>query len=391
MAKKDYYEVLGVARDVGEDDLKKTYRKLAMQFHPDRNPGDKSAEERFKEISEAYEVLSDADKRARYDRFGHEGMRAGQDFHQYRDVQDIFSAFSDMFTGTGAGGGGGSIFEEFLGGGRGRSRRGPEQGPDLKVRLPLTLEDMATGVEKRIKLRRFKTCATCRGTGSKSGAARTSCPQCGGSGELRQVSRSMFGQFVNITACPTCGGEGAVVRDPCPDCAGEGRVQGETTIKVNVPAGVAEGNYIPLRGQGSVGRRGGPPGDVVVVIEQNEHPFFTRQGDDILFELVISFPDAALGGEVEVPTLGGRSRLTIEPGTLPGTILRMREKGIPHLNAYGRGDQLVRINIFVPSKLSARDKELMRELQKSENIAPKGARGGKGEKGSVFGKARDGS
>lgn len=368
MAKRDYYEVLGVQKNAGEDDIKKAYRKRAMEFHPDRNPS-KEAENQFKEVTEAYEVLSDTDKRARYDRYGHEAMHPGQDFHQYQDVNDIFSS---VF----GGGGGGSIFDEFFGGGqrRGGGRRGPERGSDLRVTLALTLEEIATGVEKKLKLRRQKQCDTCKGTGAKGGSTPVTCTMCNGAGEVRQVSRSMFGQMVNISVCPSCSGEGTMIRDKCPTCAGEGRVGGETTIKVNVPAGVSEGNYIPLQGQGNVGRRGGRAGDLIVFIAEEPHEYFHREGDDVLLELTISIADAALGSEVEVPTLTGRARLKIEAGTQPGTILRMRDKGIPHVNAHGKGDQLVRIQVHVPTKLNAKEKEIMRELAAMPNIPPKEAK-----------------
>ncbi len=365
MSKRDYYEILGVPRSASEDEIKKSYRKLALQYHPDRNPNNKDAEEKFKEAAEAYEVLSDRDKRQRYDQFGHEGMRAGADFHGYQDVNDIFSSFGDIF--------GGGIFDEVFGGGRQqRQRRGSTgtPGSDLKVRLRLTLEEVATGVEKRLKIKKWKPCETCGGTGAKAGTSRTTCPTCNGTGEIRQVSRSMFGQFVNISTCSTCGGEGRIVKEPCPACSGEGRQQGETTIKVTVPAGVADGNYIPLRGQGNAGRRGGPAGDIIVIIEEEPHEHFQRSNDDVVYDLVLSYPEAALGTEIEIPTLTGRSRLKIEPGTPAGRILRMRDKGIPHLNSYGKGDQLVRVNIWVPSKLSAKDKEMLRELAKSDSITP---------------------
>ncbi len=351
MAKRDYYEVLGVPRSASQDEIKKSYRKLALQYHPDRNQGDKDSEEKFKEATEAYEVLSDNDKRHRYDQYGHEGLRAGADFHGYTDMNDIFGAFGDIF--------GGGIFDEMFGGGRQQRQRrtsAGSPGSDLKVRIRLTLEEIASGVEKKLKIRKYKLCDVCRGSGAKSGSTLTTCPMCNGTGEIRQVSRSMFGQFVNITTCTTCGGEGRIVKEPCSNCSGEGRVHGETTIKVTVPAGVANDNYIPLRGQGNAGRRGGPAGDIIVVIEEEPHENFQRHNDDVLFDLLLSFPEAAVGAEVEVPTLSGRSRLKIDAGTPAGRILRMRDKGIPHINSYGRGDQLVRINIWVPTKLNPRER-----------------------------------
>ena len=369
MAKRDYYEILGVSRSASPDEIKKAYRQMAMKHHPDRNPGNKEAEELFKEAAEAYEVLGDQDKRRRYDQFGHEGMR-GTNYHEFHDVNDIFSTFSDIF----GGGFGGGVFDEVFGGsarGRrsGRSHHGTP-GADLKAKLPLTLEEISTGIDKKLKIKKQKKCDVCGGSGAKAGTGSTSCPQCEGSGELRQVSRSMFGQFVNITTCPTCGGEGRIVREPCTNCHGEGRLSGETTIKVSVPGGVSEGNYIPLQGQGNAGQRGGPPGDLIVLIEEQPHQYFSRSGDDIIYDLNISFPMAAVGGEIEIPTLTGKAKLTIDPGTPPGRMLRMRDRGLPHLNSHGRGDQLVRISIWVPAKLNSKEKELLKQLETAEHIVP---------------------
>jgi molecular chaperone DnaJ len=369
MAKRDFYEILGVARSASTDEIKKAYRQMAMKHHPDRNPGNKEAEERFKEAAGAYEVLGDSEKRQRYDQFGHEGLR-GTNYRDFTDVNDVFTTFGDIFGGSF----GGSIFEEVFGGNQRTRRRSTthqgQPGSDLRVRLPMTLEEIATGVEKKIKVKRQKKCDVCSGSGAKSTSGRTTCPQCNGTGELRQVSRSMFGQFVNITTCPTCGGEGRIIKDPCSNCHGEGRVHGESTIKVNVPAGVANGNYIPLQGQGNAGRRGGPSGDLIVVIEEQPHEYFKRNEDDIIFDLYISFPNAALGGSVEIPTLTGKAKLTIDPGTPAGRLLRMRERGIPHLNGYGHGDQLVRVNVWVPSRLNVKEKELLKELASSEHMTP---------------------
>jgi molecular chaperone DnaJ len=369
MAKRDFYEVLGVSRDASQDEIKKSYRQMAMKYHPDRNPGNKEAEEKFKEAAEAYEVLSDPEKRQRYNQFGYDGLR-GTNYRDFTDINDIFSTFNDIFTG----GFGGSIFDEVFGTGqRGRRRSTThhgQPGSDLRVRLTLTLEEIASGVEKKIKVKRQKKCDVCNGSGAKSSSGKSTCPQCGGSGELRQVSRSMFGQFVNITTCPACEGEGRIIKDSCTACHGEGRVQGESTIKVNVPAGVTEGNYIPLENQGNAGRRGGPAGDLIVVIEEEPHECFKRNGDDIIYDLWVSYPTAALGSEVEIPTLTGKAKLVIDPGTPAGRLLRMRERGIPHLNSYGRGDQLVRINVWVPMKLTNKEKELLHSLSTCEHINP---------------------
>lgn len=370
MTKRDFYEILGVPRSANADEVKKAYRKMALKFHPDRNPGNKEAEDHFKEAAEAYEVLSDPEKRRRYDQFGHEGVR-GTNFREFTDINDIFSSFGDIF----GGGFGGSIFDEVFGSGqRGRRRSGARRegtpGSDLRATLHLTLEEIATGVEKKIKVKRQKQCDTCKGNGAQPGSQKTTCPECNGSGEIRQVSRSVFGQFVNITACAYCGGEGRIIKNLCATCGGEGRVQGETTIKVNVPPGVSEGNYIPLRGQGNAGRRGGEAGDLLVMLEEQPHQYFQRNGDDVVYDLWVSFPLASMGGEVEIPTLNGKAKLTVEAGIPSGRALRMRDRGIPHLNGHGKGDQLVRINIWVPKRLSSKEKELLKSLKDSEHFMP---------------------
>lgn len=373
MTKRDFYEILGVERKASQDVIKKSYRKLALQFHPDRNPGNKQAEDKFKEAAEAYEVLSDPDKRRRYDQFGHEGMR-GTDFRPFTNVDDIFSTFGDIF---GQGGGfGGSVFDEMFGRGSGSGQRRRQTqvgqpGSDLKLRLKITLEEVAAGVEKKLKIKKYILCETCRGSGAKSSSSRLTCPVCSGTGELRQVSRSVFGQFVNISTCSNCGGEGKIVKDPCLTCKGDGRVQSEAAVKVQIPAGVTEGNYISLRGEGNAGVRGGQAGDVIVIIDVESHEVFTRNNDDVILDLLVSFPEAALGAEIEVPTLNGRAKLKVEAGTQSGRILRMREKGIAHLNSYGRGDQLVRVNIWVPTKTDSNDRNLLKDLSLSENINPK--------------------
>jgi len=367
MTKRDYYEILGVSKNTVLEDIKKAYRKLAMRYHPDKNPGNKAAEEKFKEIAEAYAVLSDEQKRAQYDRFGHDGLR-GMGTEGFTDVNDIFSHFSDIFQGFGFG----DVFGE-------RSGRGQRQqrGADIEVRVKLTLQEIAEGVTKKIKLRKRKECETCNGTGAAPGSQRQTCSVCGGAGQVKQVSRSVFGQFVNITACRNCNGEGSVVTKPCTTCHGEGVSQGEVTLNVKVPPGVTTGNYIPLRGQGHAAPRGGQAGDVIVVIEEKEDEIFERHGDDVLLDLAISFPQGVLGDDVEVPTLTGKSKLSIPGGIQSGKILRMRGKGIPHLNGNGSGDQLVRVSIYTPTKLNEREKELLKELMESDNMTP-AAHGEKG-------------
>jgi molecular chaperone DnaJ len=389
MTKRDYYEVLGVSRGASQDEIKKAYRKLAMQFHPDRNP-DKSAEDKFKEASEAYEVLSDSQKRSRYDQYGHEGLRPGVDVHGFQNVNDIFSTFNDIFGSSGFGGG---IFEEVFGQqtgrGRGRGQQTGIPGSDLKIRLKLTLEEIATGIEKTLKVRRLVPCVVCNASGAKPGSSRTMCPTCNGRGEVRQVSRSVFGQFVNISTCPACNGEGRIVKEKCSECDGEGRVQGETTIKVNIPGGVAEGNYISLRGQGNAGQRGGPPGDLMVITEEEPHKIFSRNGDDVVLDVLVSYTDAVFGTELTIPTLTGKAKLKVDPGTQSGKILRMRDKGIQHLNSHSKGDQLVRINVWVPTNLSSKDKELLKQISQVDSIKPKeGDKSAHAEK-SFFAKMKD--
>ena len=365
MAKRDYYEVLGINRSATKEEIKKAYRKLAMQYHPDRNPGDNSAEEKFKEAAEAYEILSHDDKRNNYDRFGHEGVRgSGFGAEGFSSVNDIFSHFSDIF-------GGSSIFDDFFGGSqRGRSRRrGPGvPGSDLRVALKLTLEEIATGVSKKIKIRKQVTCNDCNGTGAQAGTSLKTCPVCNGAGEVKTVSRSVFGQFVNIQACNNCQGEGQVVDSPCKTCSGDGRVEAEATIKIDVPSGVEEGMSMTMRGEGNAGKRGGHAGDIIVIFQETAHENFIREKDDVIYNLFITFPQAALGDEVEVPTLTGKAMLKIDSGTQPGKMLKMKGKGIKHLNYSGSGDQIVRVNVAVPHKLNSKEKDLIKQLSNMPNI-----------------------
>ncbi len=359
----DYYDVLGVDSDASQDEIKKAYRKKAMQYHPDRNPDDPEAEQKFKQASEAYDVLSDPQTRKRYDRYGEAGLGqdgggrrgGGRGFH---DIEDIFSAFDDIFGG----------------GGRRRSRRQRGRpGSDLRVSLPLTLEEIAEGAEKSIKVRKFMECETCDGTGAEGGMAGENyvmCPKCDGTGEVREVSRSVFGQFVNVQACPQCNGEGRIVENPCDDCGGEGRVEGEETITVNVPAGVMEGNYLTISDAGNAGTRGGVTGDLRIEIEEEPHDDFVRDGLDIYHDVYLSFPEAALGTEVEVPTLEGRARLEVEPGVQAGKILRMRNRGIPDLEGAGKGDQMIRIHVWTPQDLDSEEREMLEELRDHDHFQP---------------------
>jgi molecular chaperone DnaJ len=368
MTQRDYYEVLGLERGASADDIKKAYRKMAMKYHPDRNQGDQDAELRFKEASEAYEVLKDPQKRQRYDRFGHEGVKGGFDgFAGFDfDLSDALRTF--MSEGFG--------FGDVFAGSRTGSRTRRYRGADLQLQLPLTLEEITSGVKKTIKLKKWIVCDVCSGSGGASGDAYMTCLQCQGAGEVRNVSQSLFGQFVNITSCPRCNGEGKVLKDPCKNCSGDGRIEGEGVLNVDIPAGVATGNYITVRGEGNIGPRGGPAGDVIVLIEEKEHEYFERHGDDVLYDLPLSFSQAALGTEVEVPTLGGKAKLMIPAGTQSHKILRMRNKGIPRLQGHGRGDQMVRVIVWTPTKLSAKEKEMLEELASGEHMHP--PRGGRG-------------
>jgi len=360
VSKRDYYEVLGLARDATEDQVKKAYRKAAFENHPDRNPGDKQAEQRFKDATEAYEVLHDAQKRAHYDRFGHAagpGAGApGADFSGF-DLADALRAFMRDFGGDMGG------FEGLFGGAQG----GPRRGNDLQLVLKLTLEEVASGVEKQIRVKHQRPCATCSG---KGGRGESECPQCHGRGQVRRVQQSFFGQFVNVSACPRCEGEGVVFREPCKTCGGDGRESQSDTIAVRVPAGVATGNFIPLRGMGDAGARGATAGDLIVLIEEKAHPIFEREGNDLHLEVPTNFATLALGGKIEVPTLGGGvAALEVPAGTPSGRILRLKGRGLPALRG-GHGDLLARLVVWIPARLTAAEKKQLGELGRSDNMKP---------------------
>ncbi len=384
MSKRDYYDVLGVSKSADETELKKAYRKLAMKYHPDRNKGDANAEKKFKEASEAYDVLRDSQKRQRYDQFGHAGVNGGgfgsSDFGS-ANFEDIFSHFSDIF--------GSDIFGGDAFGGRSQSRRRRgtgRPGEDMKLRVPLSLEEIAEGIEKTLKVKKHVKCESCNGSGAETDSDYETCSACNGMGEVRQVSRTMFGQFVNVQPCHTCGGEGRIIRNRCKTCVGEGRFRSEEKIKVNIPSGVATGNYITLRRQGNSGIRGGEPGDLIILIEEKKHEHFQREGNDIYFDLLISIPDAILGTEVEVPTLKGKAKVKIEPGTQPGKLLRMRERGIRGLNNSGIGDQFIKMNVYIPKDLTADERKHIEALRDEEHFDPESAK--KREK-SFFSKIKD--
>ena len=379
MAKRDYYEVLGLDRGADGETIKKAYRKLAMQYHPDRNKGDAEAEERFKEIGEAYAVLADPDKRARYDRFGHAATSPGAEGFSGADI-DPFEIFRNFMGGFGFG----DIFGGSMGGGGGG--RGPRtfRGRDLQVNMGVSLEEIADGASKKIRVNRFETCDTCHGKGTRDGAEPSTCTTCKGAGEVRQVSRSFFGQMINVIPCPTCQGKGTLIDDPCSSCGGEGRRKNAGTVEIKVPAGVGDGNYLTIHGEGHAGPWGGPSGDLIVVFEQKNHEHFERHNDDILYSLRISLPEAVLGTRVEVPVLGGQAEMEIPAGVQPGKVLRLRNKGIHHLNASGRGDQLVRVDVYIPEKANSEVRELFEKMRDMDGIAPP-QRSGK----SFFRKVKD--
>lgn len=358
-ATRDYYEVLGVGREASPDEIKKAYRDLAFKNHPDKNPGDAEAEGRFKEATEAYEVLSDTDKRAQYDRFGAAGLGGGPQGFDPRGygMDDALNAFMRAFEGE-------DILSSLFGFGGGRARRaGPARGSNIRVRLKLTLEEIAEGVTKKIKVSRKIACATCRGSGAKPGTSPTTCSDCGGAGRVRtRQSMGFLGQFESVSTCPKCAGSGQIIEERCESCGGKGLATGSEVIEVNVPAGVTTGNYIPIQGGGNAGPRGGPPGDLVVVIQELSHNLFDRHGDDVLVDLPVSLDVAALGGQLEVPTLNGKARLKIPAGTPSGKVLRMRGKGVPHLRGRGSGDELVRVVVWVPKRPSSEEKSLLKKL-----------------------------
>ena len=374
MTKRDYYEILDVPRTASADEIKKAYRKMALKYHPDKNPDDPSAEGKFKEAAEAYEILSDAEKKQRYDRYGHDGVKGmpGGGFNMSMD--DIFSHFGDIFGDAF----GGAFSDQFGFGTRGRTRRRVNRGTNLRVKVKLTLEEISTGIEKKIKVSKYISCDHCNGTGAEKGASMNTCPTCHGQGQVTRVTSTFLGQMQTSSTCPTCDGEGTVIGTKCNKCFGNGIVKGEEVIQVRIPAGVADGMQLSLSGKGNAAARGGVPGDLLILVEEQEHEHFTRDGNNLIYEHFISIPDAALGASTDIPTLDGKARIKIEPGTQSGRILRLKGKGLPDLNGYGRGDLLVNLSVWTPRDLTREEQQIMEKWRGAENFKPHPSKKDKG-------------
>lgn len=374
--KRDYYEILGVSKGASADEIKKAYRKVAMQHHPDRNPGDKASEEKFKEAAEAYEILSDTDKKAQYDRYGHAGVSGngrGGFSGGGMNMEDIFSQFGDIF--------GDDIFGNFFGGGQRRGGGGRSRGvrgSNLRVKLKLTYEEIAKGVTKNIKVKKYVACNVCHGSGAKDKGSIQTCGTCGGSGQVRKVQNTFLGQMQTVTTCPTCNGEGTTVTAKCGNCKGEGRVFAEETVSIDIPAGVQEGMQLSINGRGNAGERGGMNGDLIILIEEEPHKELQREGLNVAYDLHISFPDAAFGTQVEVPTVDGRAKIKIPAGTHSGKIFRLKGKGFPAVNSYEKGDQLIHVNVWTPQHLTAEEKAALEKLNHSQNFKPQPDKNEKG-------------
>jgi len=365
MSKRDFYEILGVARNADDDEIKKAYRKMAIKFHPDKNPGDKGAEDKFKEAAEAYEILSNRDKRARYDQFGHAGVGGAASggaggFGGGMNMDDIFSQFGDIFGGQFG----------FGGGSRGGGGRRVNKGSNLRVKVKLTLEEIATGVEKKIKVNKYISCDKCNGSGAHSGSSYSRCSTCHGSGHVTRVQNTILGQMQTSSTCPSCGGEGQTITEKCKSCHGDGIVKGEDIITLNIPAGVADGMQLSVSGKGNAGPRSGIPGDLILQVEEAEHEHLIRDGSNLIYNLFINFADAALGTSVEIPTLEGKAKIKIDSGTQGGKLLRLKGKGLPSLEHYGKGDLVVNINIWTPQHLNSEEKKLMEKIKDSANFKP---------------------
>jgi molecular chaperone DnaJ len=362
MSKRDYYEVLEVGKNASPEEIKKAYRKQALKYHPDKNPGNKEAEEKFKEAAEAYEVLSNPEKKQRYDQFGHAGVggAAGGGFGGgFSDIEDIFSTFGDIFGGHFGGFGG------FGSSGRGRGGRRVSRGSDLRVKVKLNLSEIANGTEKKLKVKKYVSCQHCNGTGARNGSSYSTCGTCGGSGQVTRIANTLLGQMQTTSTCPTCQGDGKMITDKCNHCAGEGVVRDEEVISIKIPAGVGEGMQLNVSGKGNMGRRGGINGDLLVVITEEEHPELVRDGNNLIYNLFLSFPEITLGTTAEIPTIESKVKVKIEAGTQPEKILRLRGKGLPDVNGYGRGDMLVRVHVWIPKKLSNEEKRILEKLGNS--------------------------
>jgi len=372
--KRDYYDILGVAKGASEDDIKKAYRKLAIKYHPDKNPDDPAAEDKFKEAAEAYGALSDPQKRQQYDKFGHQAMGGAGGFGGAAGgftMDDIFSQFGDVF-------GDNSPFGDIFGQARGGGGRRVRRGSDLRIKLKLNLQEIAEGADKKIKVKRYITCNACTGNGSKNGTSLKTCHTCNGTGQVRKVVNTMLGQMVSSSTCPTCNGEGKIVSDRCEVCAGEGRLLEDDVISLKVPGGVSDGMQLSMSGKGNVPPRGGVAGDLLILVEEEEDENLKRDGNNLIFDLHVNFVEAAIGTQVEVPTIDGKAKISIEPGTQGGKILRLKGKGIKELNGYGRGDQLVHLNIWTPKQLSTEERAMLEKLRHSPNFQPKPNKNEKG-------------
>jgi molecular chaperone DnaJ len=365
MSKRDYYEVLGVSKGASADEIKKAYRQKAIQFHPDKNPGDKASEEKFKEAAEAYEVLSNSEKKQRYDQYGHQGVggaSGGGYGGGFNNMEDIFSSFGDIFGGHFG-----------FGGGFGGQSRGPQvaRGSNLRVKVKMTLKEINEGAEKKIKVKKYVSCQHCSGTGASNGTALTQCSTCRGTGQVTRVTSTFLGQMQTTAVCPTCSGAGKNITQKCNHCNGEGVTRDDEVITLNIPAGVAEGMQLSVSGRGNAARRGGVNGDLIVVIEEEQHPELIRDGNDLIFNLLLTIPEATLGTALEIPTVDGRVKVKIDAGTQPGKVLRLRSKGLPEVNGYGRGDLLVNINVYIPENISRDDKKIMEKFLESDSFKPK--------------------
>ena len=367
MEKRDYYEVLGVSKTASDAEIKKAYKQMAIKYHPDRNPGDKEAEAKFKEAAEAYDVLRDPQKRARYDQFGHAGMSGAGGFGggQEMNMEDIFSMFGDIFGGHGGFGG-------FGGFGGGRHSKPQYRGGDLRLKVRLSLAEIATGVTKKFKVKKKVTCTHCHGTGAEGVGGTESCPTCHGSGYVTRTQQSIFGMMQTQSVCPTCHGEGKIIKNKCKACGGEGVVNGEEVIEVKIPAGVADGMIVNVPGKGHAAKKGGVPGDIQVFIEEEPHNELLREDNNLIYNLLLDVPTAALGGDAEIPTIDGKVRIKIEPGTQPGKVVRLRGKGLPAVQGYGygTGDLIVNISVYIPETLSKDEKKALEQMKTSENFAP---------------------